>query len=178
MSWITSLWHIALKSAEFDCIYNPSFGICHIQCYMHYNPLLFWGMLYMRVISHHTWIVTTHPDSLVKVERWMVHSTFFLNLPWDMPWWVVEGEWRGPGTAGLAGPPWKLLMTQWQLVILRSSQSESNGSRWPCGHRSEGAEPQPPPSWSVFSYKHHTEVQNIKVGLAWQCLQGPTLKND
>lgn len=81
MSWITSLWHIALKSAEFDCIYNPSFGICHFQCYMHYNPLLFWGMLYMRVISHHTWIVTTHPDSLVKVERWMVHSTFFLNLP-------------------------------------------------------------------------------------------------
>lgn len=81
MSWITSLWHIALKSAEFDCIYNPSIGICHIQCYMHYNPLLFWGMLYMRVISHHTWIVTTHPDSLVKVERWMVHSTFFLNLP-------------------------------------------------------------------------------------------------
>lgn len=51
------------------------------KCYMHYNPLLFWGKLYMRVISHHTWIVTTHPDSLVQVEQWMVHSTFFLNLP-------------------------------------------------------------------------------------------------
>lgn len=51
------------------------------KCYMHYNPLLFWGKLYMRVISHHTWNVTTHPDSLVQVEQWMVHSTFFLNLP-------------------------------------------------------------------------------------------------
>lgn len=83
MSWITSLWHIALKSAELDWIYNPSFGICHIQNVTCTTILYCFGASCIWELSPITLEihVTTHPDSLVQVEQWMVHSTFFLNLP-------------------------------------------------------------------------------------------------